>query len=84
MLRDGEYFNNRISRLEGAGDLGEHIFNVVRAKAVVSDPGGATAKRSSMEKEKEKDKSHMEQEATAPPSATATAPAPAPAGPDST
>jgi vacuolar protein sorting-associated protein 54 len=38
MLADAEYFNSRISKLDGAGDLGEHILNVVKAKPVVSDP----------------------------------------------
>jgi vacuolar protein sorting-associated protein 54 len=48
MLADAEYFNSRISKLEGAGDLGEHVVNVVRAKAILSD-----AKRSSIEKPQE-------------------------------
>ena len=37
MLADAEYFSSRISKLDGAGDLGEHIVNVVKAKAVVSE-----------------------------------------------
>ena len=45
MLADAEYFNSRISKLDGAGDLGQHVVNVVRAKAIVVD-----AKRSSTEK----------------------------------
>lgn len=38
MLADAEYFNSRISKLDGAGDLGEHILNLVKAKPIVSDP----------------------------------------------
>jgi vacuolar protein sorting-associated protein 54 len=41
MLADAEYFNARISKLEGAGDLGEHIINVVRSKAITSETGAA-------------------------------------------
>ena len=45
MLADAEYFNSRISKLEGAGDLGEQVVNMIRAKGVIND-----AKRSSMDK----------------------------------
>ena len=41
MLADAEYFNSRISKLDGAGDLGEHILNVVKAKPIVSDSAAA-------------------------------------------
>jgi vacuolar protein sorting-associated protein 54 len=41
MLADAEYFNSRISKLDGAGDLGEHILNVVKARPIVSDPVAA-------------------------------------------
>ena len=41
MLADVEYFNSRISKLEGAGDLGEHLINTVQAKPIVSEPGAA-------------------------------------------
>lgn len=41
MLVDAEYFNSRIGKLDGAGDLGEHILNIVKAKPVVSDPVAA-------------------------------------------
>jgi hypothetical protein len=51
MLADVEYFNSRISKLEGVGDLGEHVFNVVRAKAVISE--ASAAKRSSIEEPQE-------------------------------
>jgi hypothetical protein len=48
MLADAEYFNSRMSKLEGAGDLGEQVVNIIRAKAIVSG-----AKRSSIEKPQE-------------------------------
>lgn len=38
MLADAHYFNSRISRLEGAGDLGPHIVEVVKNKTVHGDP----------------------------------------------
>lgn len=41
MLADAEFFNSRISKLDGANDLGEHILNVVKAKPIVSDPAAA-------------------------------------------
>ncbi|ERF75831.1 hypothetical protein EPUS_01197 [Endocarpon pusillum Z07020] len=37
MLADAQYFNNRISKLEGAGDLGSHIVEIVRSKTVTAD-----------------------------------------------
>lgn len=41
MRADAEYFNARIGKLDGAGDLGEHILNVVKAKPIISDPVAA-------------------------------------------
>ena len=64
MLADAEYFDSRISKLEGAGDLGGHVINVVRAKAIISE--GGTAKRPSIEKPQEEEASR------APPAAAAT------------
>jgi vacuolar protein sorting-associated protein 54 len=40
MLRDAEYFNTRLSALDGAGDTGEYIVNIVKEKSV---PKAATA-----------------------------------------
>ena len=37
MLADAEILNSRLSKLEGAGDLGTHIVNVVKNKTVVAD-----------------------------------------------
>jgi hypothetical protein len=66
MLVDVEYFDSRISKLEGAGDLGGHIVNVVRAKAIISE--APAIKRPSIEKLQE------EEEATrAPPAAASSA-----------
>ncbi len=41
LLTDAEYFSSRISKLDGAGDVGEHVVNVVKAKPIVSDPTAA-------------------------------------------
>lgn len=37
MLADAEYFNTRISKLEGAGDLGPQIVDIVKNKTIVAD-----------------------------------------------
>ncbi len=37
MLADAQYFDSRISKLEGAGDLGLHIVEIVKNKTVVAD-----------------------------------------------
>lgn len=37
MLADAEYFNSRISKLEGSGDLGPHIVEIVKNKTVIAD-----------------------------------------------
>ena len=66
MLADAEYFNSRISRLDGAGDLGEHVVNVVRAKAIIGETG-ATKKPAI-----EKPQTEQEQEAPKPTPATET------------
>ena len=38
MLRDAEFFRSRISKLEGASDLGDSIFRVVDRKLVSESP----------------------------------------------
>ena len=38
MLRDTEFFKSRISKIDGAGDIGEHIVNIVNAKAIAAAP----------------------------------------------
>lgn len=48
MLRDVEFFRSRISKLDGAADLGDHLVNVVNNKSVAeaskpSDPPIAKA-----------------------------------------
>ena len=35
MLRDAELFRSRLSKLDGAADVGDHIVNVVNGKVVV-------------------------------------------------
>ena len=37
MLADAHYFNSRISRIEGAADLGPHIVEIVKNKTVAAD-----------------------------------------------
>ncbi|KAI9676448.1 MAG: Vacuolar protein sorting-associated protein 54 [Caeruleum heppii] len=34
LLRDAEYFRQRLSKLDGAGDLGDYVVNIVQAKTV--------------------------------------------------
>jgi hypothetical protein len=38
MLADADYFNSRISKLEGSGDLGPCIVEVVKSKTIVAGP----------------------------------------------
>lgn len=38
MLRDTEFFKSRISKIDGAGDIGDHLVNIVRVKAVAAEP----------------------------------------------
>ena len=34
MLHDTEFFKSRISKIDGAGDIGDYLVNIVNAKAV--------------------------------------------------
>ena len=38
MLHDTEFFRSRISKIDGAGDIGEYLVNIVNAKAVAERP----------------------------------------------
>lgn len=38
MLHDTEFFRSRISKIDGAGDLGDYLVNIVYAKAVAEQP----------------------------------------------
>lgn len=38
MLRDTEFFKSRISKIDGAGDIGDYLVNIVTAKAVAEQP----------------------------------------------
>jgi vacuolar protein sorting-associated protein 54 len=42
MLRDAECLNSRIGGLDGAGDIGEYIVNIIKEK-LIPKPSGATA-----------------------------------------
>jgi vacuolar protein sorting-associated protein 54 len=41
LIADAQLFESRISKLDGAGDLGEHILNVVKTKEVVNSSAGS-------------------------------------------
>lgn len=34
MLRDADFFRSRISKLDGAADIGDHLVGIINAKAV--------------------------------------------------
>ena len=34
MLRDAEGFRSRLSKLDGAGDIGDHVVSIVNAKTI--------------------------------------------------
>ena len=38
MLHDTEFFKSRISKIDGAGDIGDYLVNIVNAKAVAERP----------------------------------------------
>lgn len=38
MLQDTEFFKSRISKIDGAGDIGDYLVNIVSAKAVAERP----------------------------------------------
>lgn len=50
LLADAEYFESRISKLEGAGDLGDNIVNLIKAKPIISESGEI---KTSVEKSKQ-------------------------------
>lgn len=57
MLRDTEFFKSRISKIDGAGDIGDHLVNIVFAKAVTEQPKPPkeTTSDKSVEKQQEAD-----------------------------
>ena len=38
MLRDTEFFKSRISKIDGAGNIGDRLVNIVNAKTVAEEP----------------------------------------------
>lgn len=38
MISDVEYFKAKIDKLDGSGDLGDHLVGIVQAKSVASSP----------------------------------------------
>ena len=51
MLADAEVLNSRLSKLEGAGDLGTHIVNVVKNKTVVASRNSGDAANAAVDGE---------------------------------
>lgn len=43
LLRDAELFDSRLSKIEGAGDIGMYVKNVVEGKSVQTTPAPAPA-----------------------------------------
>jgi vacuolar protein sorting-associated protein 54 len=46
MLTDVEYFNTKIGKIDGSGDLGDHLIQVVKAKTITPDPNGSATSSS--------------------------------------
>ena len=60
MLHDTEFFRSRISKIDGAGHIGDYLVNIVNAKAVAERPKSPEApptesKESAEEKVQEPD-----------------------------
>lgn len=53
MLRDAEFFKARISKLDGAGDLGDFLISIVNRKAVAEKTKVPEAPATSSEKPSE-------------------------------
>jgi len=60
-LRDAEHFDARLSKIDGSGDLGAYVANIVKEKAIVAPVAApkapqpnppASESRTSMEKPK--------------------------------
>lgn len=50
MLADVEFFSSRISKINGAGDLGQDLVNLVQAKPIVSEaPNGPSVETENKE-----------------------------------
>ncbi len=49
MLRDAELFRSRLSKLDGAADVGDHVVNVVNSKAVAEKAAAPESKPASTE-----------------------------------
>ena len=49
MLRDAELFRSRLSKLDGAADVGDHVVNVVNRKVVAEKAAAPESKHASTE-----------------------------------
>lgn len=43
LLRDAELFDSRLSKIEGAGDIGTYVKNIVEGKSVQTTPAPSAA-----------------------------------------
>ena len=58
MLRDAEFFRSRLSKLDGAGDIGDYVISIVNAKAVAEQtapPPNDTPSSASTEAQKQRE-----------------------------
>lgn len=53
MIRDAEHFSTKMSKIEGSGDLGEYIVNLVRSKALPEREGPPAPVKEEKKKEEE-------------------------------
>ena len=49
MLRDAELFRSRLSKVDGAADVGDHVVNVVNCKVVAEKAATPESKPTSTE-----------------------------------
>lgn len=49
MLRDAELFRSRLSKLDGAADVGDYIVNIVNSKVVAEKAAAPESKATSTE-----------------------------------
>lgn len=62
MLQDAEYFNKRIGSLDGAGDTGDYIVNLVREKPVPRSSVATNGSSSSTSSERKSSSNGKEEE----------------------
>lgn len=45
-----EFFNSKIGKIDGSGDLGEHLIQVVKAKTIMPEPTSTSSETAGTEK----------------------------------